>query len=91
MTSCWLDQLRKTVWKGFIFFSLFFGERYKVSRMKAQIWQNTIKYLSFSPVTGVIQAWPQEKTSHLFHSAPQDLPANQRVLGSSGFLLNLDP
>jgi hypothetical protein len=32
-----------------------------------------------------MQAQPQEETSYLFHSGPQDPLANQRVLGATGF------
>jgi hypothetical protein len=49
MTFCWLDQLRRIVWKELALkgTSLLWKVEYEVSQKKAQICQDTVKYLRY--------------------------------------------
>jgi hypothetical protein len=90
MTSCWLDHLGRTVWKGQAFF-LFYGKQDTKSLGKRPRFDKTLSNTSaFTCPRG--NAGLALRGNKLYAPSQSLRPlANQRVFGSYGFLLNLDP
>jgi hypothetical protein len=70
--------------------SLLWEAGYKVSQKKAQICQNTVKYLTFHLSQGQCRLSPERKQAVCSILAPET-HWQIRVFGSHRFLLNLDP
>jgi hypothetical protein len=81
---------QKNCIEGMHLLSLLCEAGYKVSWKKAQIYQNTIKYLGFHLLQSQHRLSPERKQAVCSILAPK-VHQQIRVFGSHRFLLNLDP
>jgi hypothetical protein len=89
MTSCWLDQLGKTVWKGLTFSFLFYGRQDTMSlgKKKAKIFQNTVKYLGFHLFQRQHRLSPERKQAVCSIPASKTHQQFRVFLAAAGFCL----
>jgi hypothetical protein len=91
MTSCWLDQLGRTVWKGHTFSFLFYVRQDTKSLGKRPRFAKTLSNTSAftCPRGNAVSALRGNKLYVPFQ--PLRPTGKLRVLGSHRFLPNLDP
>jgi hypothetical protein len=85
MTSFWLDQLRRTVWKGCAYSFLFYGGQDTNSQKKHPDLPKYCQILSFHLSQGQHRLSPERKQAVCSIPAPKTHQQIRKYLGAVGF------